>query len=90
MEAAYSAKLSENNKKATMMKDQMQKALDGQKNQINLVVELNESLKTKQTRTEEKVKKLQTDLQHEKDKRVELLQSLNTTDKDKVRNSQRL
>ena len=29
MEAAYSAKLSENNKKATMMKDQMQKALDG-------------------------------------------------------------
>ena len=90
MEAAYSAKLSENQQKASQMKDQMQKALDKQKVDIDLVMELNEAVKTKLSRTQAQVEKLKGDLQKEKDKRDEILQSLNETDRDKVRNSQRL
>ena len=69
----------------------MQKALDKQKNDIELVTEFNAALKTNKERLKEKITKLESDLQKEKERRIaevekekkhtsEMLESLNETD----------
>ena len=55
----------------------MQKALTKQKADIDLVMELNESLKTHKVRLEEQNQQLQEEVQKEKAKRQEMISSLN-------------
>ena len=79
----------------------MQKALQKQKNDIELVSELNATLKTNKVRLEEKMAKLELEIRKEKDRRIAevekeknrtstMLESLNETDQQKLRTSQRL
>ena len=69
----------------------MQKALKKQKVDIELVMELNEKLKTNKERLEEKLAKLEADIRKEKEQRLaevskekkhrsSILESLNETD----------
>lgn len=89
-ESTLKAKLLENQKQATRQVEQMQKALNKQKADIDLVMELNESLKMSKERLSEKLAQLKEELQKEKTKRKEFLESLNENDVEKVRTSQRL
>ena len=75
---------------AAKQRETLQKALKKQKEDIDIVMEMNETLKIKQTRLEEKNKKLNDELTKEKDKRNSIVNSLNATDTEKVRTSQRL
>ena len=79
----------------------MQKALQKQKGDIELVSELNATLKTNKVRLEEKMAKLELEIRKEKDRRIAevekeknrtstMLESLNETDQQKLRTSQRL
>ena len=54
---------------AAKQRETLQKALKKQKEDIDIVMEMNETLKIKQTRLEEKNKKLNDELTKEKDKR---------------------
>lgn len=65
----------------------MQKALTKQKGDIELVMELNENLKKKTVKLEEKIASQDAALKKEKEKRQEIMDSLNMTDDDKVRSS---
>lgn len=67
--------------------DRMQKALTKQKGDIELVMELNENLKKKTVKLEEKIASQDAALKKEKEKRQEIMDSLNMTDDDKVRSS---
>ena len=58
MEDTLKAKLVANQAMATKQIDEMQKALQKQKADIDLVMELNESLKTHKSRLEEKIERL--------------------------------
>ena len=79
----------------------MQKALDEQKVNIEAVMEFNEGLKTDNENLNETLRKLKEDHDKEKNrlieevrkeqsKRKEILTSLDSTDQDKVRTSQRI
>ena len=87
METAMKCKLVENQQKASQQNEQMQKALNKQKSDIDLVMELNESLKTNKERLQQKNEQLKQELEKEKDKRREFVDSLNAKDTDKVRTS---
>ena len=58
METAMKCKLVENQQKASQQNEQMQKALNKQKSDIDLVMELNESLKTNKERLQQKNEQL--------------------------------
>ena len=101
MEDTLKGKLLENQRLATVQNNQMQKALKKQKVDIELVMELNEKLKTNKERLEEKLAKLEADIRKEKEQRLaevskekkhrsSILESLNETDLQKVRSSARL
>ena len=90
MEQVMQAKLVETKEVAAKQRETLQKALKKQKEDIDIVMEMNETLKIKQTRLEEKNKKLNDELTKEKDKRNSIVNSLNATDTEKVRTSQRL
>lgn len=90
MESSLKAKLFENQRKATENNDRMQKAITKQKGDIELVMELNDNLKIKINRLEEKSTALEAVIKKEKDKKQEIMDSLNMTDSDKVKSSQRL
>ena len=69
MEQVMQAKLVETKEVAAKQRETLQKALKKQKEDIDIVMEMNETLKIKQTRLEEKNKKLNDELTKEKDKR---------------------
>lgn len=83
MESTLKAKLQNALHGAQEDNEKLQVALRKQKADIDLVMELNESLKEKNKRLEEEYKK-------EKQKRADLLSSLSSDDTDKIRTSQRL
>ena len=70
MESTLQEKLQENQRKATDRYTEMQKALDKQKNDIELVTEFNAALKTNKQRLKEKIAKLELDVRKEKDRRL--------------------
>ena len=101
MEGTLKGKLQENQRLATVQNNKMQKALKKQKTDIDLVMELNTKLKTNKDGLEEKMAKLEADIRKEKERRLaevnkekkhrsSILESLNETDQQKVRTSQRL
>ena len=69
MEATLKAKLIENQRLATEQNEKMQKAINKQKADIELVIELNESLKLNKQRLEEKNAKIEAEVKKERDRR---------------------
>ena len=90
MEATLKAKLIENQRLATEQNEKMQKAINKQKADIELVIELNESLKLNKKRLEEKNAKIEAEVKKERERQKEILDSLSETDAQKVRASLRL